>query len=129
MGIYVGIMLVMFLYNFFIYLSTKDQNYLYYILYIIPVALAQTYLHGYPFKYLWPNFPEFEQFSAFFLPALAAITALRFIQQFLQTKVSAPLFYYFLWFVFIILTIAVLLYFTNYYKIDNQILLLKASKK
>ena len=46
-GIYLGIALVMFFYNLFIYFTTRDKNYLYYILYIVFLALTQICLQGY----------------------------------------------------------------------------------
>ena len=63
-GIYFGIMLVMFLYNLFIYSTVKDKSYLYYIAYILSVALVQANLKGLAFKYLWPTQPAFEQFQS-----------------------------------------------------------------
>jgi len=37
-GIYIGIVSVMFIYNLFLYISTKDKSYLYYIVYIFVIA-------------------------------------------------------------------------------------------
>ncbi|MDH5717346.1 MAG: hypothetical protein OEZ22_06880 [Spirochaetia bacterium] len=53
MGIYYGITLVMIIYNFIIYLSLKDKNYLYYVLYILLYALVQTGLDGYLSQFLY----------------------------------------------------------------------------
>ncbi len=46
---FIGIMLIMFLYNLFIYLSTKDKIYIYYLGYILLMGLGQPYANGYPF--------------------------------------------------------------------------------
>ena len=54
-GVYSGIILVMILYNFFLYLSTTDRQYLYYVLYISVVGLTQACLKGYSTKFLWPD--------------------------------------------------------------------------
>src|SRR5690606_24809117 len=54
-GVYSGIILVMILYNFFLYLSTTDRQYLYYVLYIAVVGLTQACLKGYAAKFLWPD--------------------------------------------------------------------------
>ena len=40
-GGYAGIMLVMVLYNIFIFFSTRDRSYLYYVLYVMCIACAQ----------------------------------------------------------------------------------------
>ena len=66
-GIYFGIMLVMILYNLFIYFSVRDKSYLYYVVYIICILLTQTSLQGYTFQYLWPNSSLITKFSLIFL--------------------------------------------------------------
>jgi signal transduction histidine kinase len=92
-GIYFGIMIALILYNFFIFLSVKDKNYIYYVIYIILILITQTILQGYPFQYLWPNYPVFAQKSLFIFPSLVSIAGLEFIRLFLQLKIrSKPLF-------------------------------------
>jgi two-component system, NtrC family, sensor kinase len=85
-GIYFGIMLVMILYNLFIYFSVRDKSYLYYVVYIICILLTQTSLQGYTFQYLWPNSALITKFSLIFLPSLSGITGMFFMNVFLQTK-------------------------------------------
>jgi len=85
-GIYFGIMLVMILYNLFIYFSVRDKSYLYYVVYIICILLTQTSLQGYTFQYFWPNSALITKFSLIFLPSLSGITGMFFMNVFLQTK-------------------------------------------
>ncbi|PCJ34262.1 MAG: hypothetical protein COA99_14820 [Moraxellaceae bacterium] len=40
-GVFYGSMLVLLLYNLFVYISTKDLTYLYYVMYLAPVTLFQ----------------------------------------------------------------------------------------
>lgn len=89
-AIYFGVMLVMFLYNLFIYISVKDKSYLYYILYILSVAFVQLSVTGLGFKYLWSNAPTFEQASVFIFPSLTAITSIAFFRRFLNSKQLTP---------------------------------------
>jgi signal transduction histidine kinase len=89
-AIYFGIMVVMFLYNLFVFFSVKDKSYLYYILYIVSVALVQLNITGFGFKYLWPNYPAFERFSLYLFPSITAFTSIAFITQFLNTKQFVP---------------------------------------
>src|SRR3954464_3046730 len=53
-GIFAGIMVVMFLYNGFLYVTVRDKTYLYYILYLAAVIFVQVSIQGYTFQYLWP---------------------------------------------------------------------------
>lgn len=85
-GIYIGIMLVMILYNLFIYLSVRDKSYLYYVMYVLIVLLVQTGLQGYFFQYLWPNSPNFSQYSVFLFSSLSGIAAMGFMNVFLEVK-------------------------------------------
>lgn len=85
-GIYFGIMLVMFFYNLFLYVSIRDKSYLYYILYIAGIALAQAALQGYLFKYIFFNSPYWNQLSVVIFSALSGIGAIQFVRIFLQLK-------------------------------------------
>ena len=59
LGLYFGLMLVMVLYNLFIYFSVRDTAYLAYILYTIFIALTYASFKGVSFQYLWPETPYF----------------------------------------------------------------------
>jgi two-component system, NtrC family, sensor kinase len=90
-SLYFGIMLVMFLYNMFIFFTVRDKSYLYYIIYIFCVALVQLNIKGLGFKFLWPSFPQFEQLSLFLFPSLTAFSSIAFIRSFLHTKQYTPI--------------------------------------
>lgn len=85
-GIYIGIMLVMMLYNLFIYTTVRDKSYLWYSLYIVVVLLTQTSLQGYTFQFLWPNKPQLSMYSQFFFPSLVGLCALEFFKSFLRLR-------------------------------------------
>jgi len=85
-GIFTGIIIVMVLYNLFIYFSTSDKSYLFYVLYVLSVGLAQTALSGYAFKYIWPNSPHFNSVATVWFSGLAGISAMLFVKNFLQLK-------------------------------------------
>lgn len=85
-GIYMGIMLVMILYNLFIYRIFKDKSYVLYSLYIVFTMFTQTSLQGYPFQILWPNYPIFTVYSPFLFPSLVSVFGLEFFKYFLRLK-------------------------------------------
>jgi two-component system, NtrC family, sensor kinase len=89
-GIYIGIMLVMLFYNFFIYFTVRDRSYLLYVIYIAAVILTQASIHGYTFQYLWPNIPVLAYFSSFIFPPFVGITSFYFMREFLHTKNALP---------------------------------------
>ncbi len=85
-GLYIGIILVMAIYNLFIYITVRDRSYLYYVSYIIFVGLTQVVLQGYGFKYLWPNNLWLVTQSTFLIPIFNGWTAIAFVKNFLNTK-------------------------------------------
>lgn len=89
-GVYFGIMLVMFFYNIFVFFSTRDRSYLYYIIYIFTVTLVQLNITGLGYKYIWPHAPQFEKISVYLFPSLTAFASIAFIREFLHTKQYVP---------------------------------------
>ncbi len=89
-GIYIGIMLAMLLYNCFVYSTTSDDSYLYYIVYVLTVVVTQITISGYAFQLLWPNQLLVAKYSAIFNPVLAGIAAIGFIRNFLKTRSFLP---------------------------------------
>ncbi|RYE11696.1 MAG: histidine kinase, partial [Rickettsiales bacterium] len=85
-GIYLGIVLIMFFYNFFIIFSVKDLSYLYYVLYVAFVGLTQVGIKGYNYQYLWPESPIFESKSIVLFACISGIAAIFFTKSFLLTK-------------------------------------------
>ncbi|WP_221390940.1 7TM diverse intracellular signaling domain-containing protein [Dyadobacter sp. NIV53] len=91
-GIYIGILAVMFLYNLFLYFSIRENSYLYYVMYILFIGLAQTTLTGYSFKILWPNQPYFNSIATSLFSTLSGIFGIVFFMNFLNTRERMPLF-------------------------------------
>lgn len=89
-GIYLGILLALFFYNFFLFVSTKDRSYLAYILFLFFLGLAQLTLSGHTFKYLWPGYPNFNTFALTLTSALAGIAGIYFGMFFLLMKQYLP---------------------------------------
>lgn len=89
-GIYLGIMLVMFFYNAFLYFTVKDRVYLFYVIYLAAVILTQASIQGYTFQYLWPNISLLAGYSSFIFPPLVGITSMYFFKEFLHTKTYYP---------------------------------------
>ena len=89
-GIFLGIMLVLMLYNLFIYFTVKDNSYLYYVIYITFITLTQATLYGYTFRLLFSEFPAFTNISLILFNSLAALGSIEFVKLFLKTKRFVP---------------------------------------
>ncbi|MCY7421179.1 MAG: GHKL domain-containing protein [Chitinophagaceae bacterium] len=90
-GIYVGILMALFFYNFFLFLSTKDRSYLAYILFLFFLGMAQLTVSGHAYKYLWPNSPQFNRYALTLTSALAGIAGIYFGMFFLLMKQYLPI--------------------------------------
>ena len=82
-GIYIGIMIIMILYNLFIYLSIRDNSYLFYILYVSFMTLTNVTDKGFAFEYLWPSWPALNHYITI-IGCLTGIFAIFFAMSFLH---------------------------------------------
>ncbi|HTN21784.1 MAG TPA: 7TM diverse intracellular signaling domain-containing protein [Pelobium sp.] len=89
-GVLVGILSVMVFYNLFLFISTKDKSYLFYVLYTFFTLFTQITLSGYSFKYLFSDSPLLLHKALVVFPGLAGIFGIVFIQIFLQSKQRTP---------------------------------------
>ena len=83
---YLGIMIVMILYNIFIFWTVKDRTYLRYVFYVGTVLLTQFVISGYADKYFWTNSGKISQFMSSFIPILSGIATVIFSIDFIRTK-------------------------------------------
>lgn len=84
MGLYYGIMLVMVFYNFFVFFSIKERNYLYYVCYVACMALFLSSLQGLSFQYLWPEATQWNDKSIIVFLAGAILFGIFFTRNFLH---------------------------------------------
>lgn len=95
-GAYVGLIIVIALYNLFIFISTRDKAYIYYVLYITFTGIYFVSLSGIGFQYLWPNSPSMDLWGYTVAIGLVLFFASLFIVEFLNLKsISKYLAWYF----------------------------------
>ncbi len=85
-GTYYGIILVMIFYNLFIYLSIRDKNYLFYVLFIFFFGLFQMSMNGLSVQYFWPENTWWGKHANPVLIALSCFWAGIFSVRFLQME-------------------------------------------
>lgn len=56
-GLLYGILLIMIAYNFFVFLSIRDRDFLWYLLFVTAGLIFSSTLNGTGFQYLWPQHP------------------------------------------------------------------------
>jgi two-component system, sensor histidine kinase LadS len=84
LGMIYGVLLVMLVYNLFIYLSVRDVSYLYYILYIGAFGLYQVSVNGAGIAYFWPDSPWWANAATPLFIGAAGLFGCQFARHFLQ---------------------------------------------
>jgi hypothetical protein len=89
-GTFYGMILIISLYNFLVFLAIKEIKNIYYIVYILSVAAYAMSYDGIGFQYLWPNHPEWNDYAIGVTLYSVILWALIFTRRFLRTKSHAP---------------------------------------
>lgn len=87
-GTFYGMVLIIILYNFLVFLAIREMKYIYYIFYIMSVALYAMSLDGIGFQYIWPNRPEWNDIAVGVALYSLILWALIFTRRFLSTKAN-----------------------------------------
>ena len=122
MAIYVGIMLFMFLYNLFVFISVKDKSYFFYVIYVLSIMIAQAGLSGFTVRYLIPSYPYLNQVIIVISSAFAGFGAIAFASQFLALKKHYPILDKGLLVFYASYTLAIAIYLTGNHQIAFKIL-------
>lgn len=89
-GTFYGMILIISLYNFLVFLAIREIKNIYYILYILSVAAYAMSYDGIGFQYLWPTHPEWNDYATGVTLYLVILSALVFTRRFLRTRSHAP---------------------------------------
>ena len=89
-GTFYGMLLIISLYNFLVYLAIREIKNIYYIMYILSVGAYAMSYDGIGFQYLWPNNPEWNNYAVGVTMYSVILWALIFTRRFLSTRGNAP---------------------------------------
>ena len=89
-GAYYGLVVGIVLYNFFLFVSTRDRSYILYVVFQSSLVLAQASLDRFAWLYLWSGWWWFAQRSDEVLGSFVIFTAIRFTMAFLETRARWP---------------------------------------
>src|SRR5690606_10660227 len=88
--VFYGMILVFSLYNLILFVSVRKKQYLFYILYLLSVALFEMSSDGIAYQYLWPQSPQWNQIAFAFALVAASSSALLFTRELFNFKERAP---------------------------------------
>jgi signal transduction histidine kinase len=112
-GIFFGILIVMFFYNLYIYLTLRQINYLLYACIIACSFLIFMAISGYGGKFLWPEYPTLNYFTGKLVIEALIVFLTLYTIKFLEIKQYSKFIYYILWSLIPLAVIAVVLVSTD----------------
>tara|TARA_R110002072_G_scaffold140765_7_gene285187 strand:+ start:5088 stop:6956 length:1869 start_codon:yes stop_codon:yes gene_type:complete len=89
-GLYYGIVLVMALYNAFLFMRLRDSAYAFYVIYVLTFAITQLSLTGFSYQFIWPNLPDWNQKSIAVLVPLVVVSGVIFSSNVLTLETYHP---------------------------------------
>jgi signal transduction histidine kinase len=95
-GLFFGILIAMFFFNLFIFLTLKQINYLLYICTVVCTFLIFASASGYGGKFLWPNSPTMNFYAGRMTLGAMGIFLSIFTMRFLEVKKYSRVMYYLL---------------------------------
>jgi two-component system, sensor histidine kinase LadS len=90
-GIFYGMILIIVLYNFLVFLAIRERKNIYYIVYLLSVSAYATSLDGIGFQFLWPDSPGLNDYAVGISLYMVILWSLIFTRRFLRTKTITPL--------------------------------------
>ncbi len=85
-GMYYGAILIILLYNVYLFVILRDRNHLHYIMMLSCYALIELSLNGVGSMYLWGEYPEFAKRIRPFFIGLLALTGFILTKSFFQIQ-------------------------------------------
>ena len=84
-GLYFGILMALFAYNTFLYISVRKKAYLFYISYLFSFAGITLFLNGQGQQFIWPNMHQYNSVALPFFTGISILSICLFTQNFLNT--------------------------------------------
>ncbi len=89
-GIYLGVILVLVIYNFGLFVALRERSYLFYVALELGNALVWGNIFGLTSEFLWPRQPVLEYYSGWILVGANVFAAVLFLRSYLDTPLSLP---------------------------------------
>lgn len=89
-GLYLGVMFVLIVYNFGLFVTLRERSYLYYVLMELSNAAVWLIFYGITSDFFWPGAPWLDSLLNWPLFGLALATAIQFMRCYLDTARAVP---------------------------------------
>ena len=88
LGFFSGVLIIMFIYNIFVFFSLRDKSYLFFVLSVFIFLMFVLSQRGLAYQYLWPSLIWWNYLSVPLFNGLLLISFLIFTSMFLNIKVQ-----------------------------------------
>ena len=106
LGLYYGMLLVVFFYSLFIFISLRESAFLSYSVYVVFLAMYQLCVNGIAFRF-WPEATWWNKFSLPVFLTLVILAAADYIRRFLNLRKYSPVLNT-IWLMFCVLCVSLL---------------------
>lgn len=89
-GIFLGIILVMGLYNLLIYTAVKDSSFLLYVISLLGIGSYFMFYYDFSLQFIWKTSPIWNAYSFAFIVPLTRISWILFTQKYLNLSQTLP---------------------------------------
>jgi serine phosphatase RsbU (regulator of sigma subunit)/anti-sigma regulatory factor (Ser/Thr protein kinase) len=90
LGIYFGAVIIMIIYNFFLYLGFREKSFIYLLLFVASWGFAQMAINGLAFQYFWSDWIWWANINLPFFIFATLAASNQFCRSLLNTKVNIP---------------------------------------
>ncbi|MCS7017831.1 MAG: sensor histidine kinase [Cytophagales bacterium] len=90
-GVFLGVILVMVMYNFLIYIIVRDISYLWFVLSLVGVGVYFAFFYGFTIEFIWQESPVWDVHSFVFVLSFTGFARLSFTRSYLHTPEQLPL--------------------------------------
>lgn len=119
-GLYFGFVVLILLYNLFLFFTVKERIYLYYVIYVVGMLFMMAHFKGYTFEYLWPDNAEKNKYFSI-IYSFGSFSGIVFSIKFLKSKLYTPVLYNFTYVFLLVFTASVILNFAGFHFESNLI--------
>jgi len=92
LALFYGIIVALGLVSIFLFVTLRDRAYLYYVFYILSVGMFSMSQDGTGFQYLWPHFPQFNNYAPAVAVFFMVFSVLWYARKFLFIEINFPAF-------------------------------------
>jgi hypothetical protein len=90
LGGFYGVLLIMLVYNLFLYFFLQEKSYLHYVFYVLSGAFLFLSEDGLGFQYLWPGSAQLNHFIGSMAPVLLLLAFAQYARSFLDAAARLP---------------------------------------